>query len=114
MYQNTTNPPELCGCRTAAAIAYMGHNTGCVEFQYLHERESFEVLLAILKKRKKVNFAVDADIEIKRPRLDSTVENERKVDDQDDKDAVSEAQKVPRAKELNPICHMLQQVPSQC
>ena len=33
MYQNTTNnPPEICGCGTAAEIAYMGHNTGCVEF----------------------------------------------------------------------------------
>ena len=103
MYQNTTNnSPEICGCGTAAAIAYMGHNTGFVEFQHLYERESFEVLLAILKKRKKVTFADDADIETKRPRLDSTVENEVADDDQDDKDAVSEVQKIPRAKELKP------------
>ena len=53
MYQNTTNnPPENCGCGTAAAIAYMGHNTGCVEFQHIHERESYEVLLAILRKKR--------------------------------------------------------------
>ena len=54
IYQNTIhNPPEHCGCGTAAKIAYMGHNTGCLKFQYIHERESYEVLLAILKKRKK-------------------------------------------------------------
>ena len=54
MYLNTlNNPPEYCGCGTAAAIAYMGHNLCCIELQYLHERESCEVLLAILKKRKK-------------------------------------------------------------
>ena len=51
MYQNTTNnPPENCGCGTAVAIAHMGHNTGYVEFHYIHERESYEALLAILKK----------------------------------------------------------------
>ena len=89
MCQNTiNNPPEICSCGTAAAIAYMGHNTGCVEFQHIHEREYFEVLLAILKKRKKVTFADDANIETKRPRLDSTVENENKDDNQDDTDAV--------------------------
>ena len=103
MYQNTThNQPEICGCDTAGAIAYMGHNTGCVEFQHIHGRESFEVLLDILKKRKKLTFADDADIETKRPRLDSTVGNEGKDDNQDDKDAVSEVQKVPRAKDLKP------------
>ena len=100
MYQNTTNnPPENCGCGTAAAVAYMGHNTGCVEFQHIHERESYEVLLTILKKRKKVTFADDTDIETKTPRLDSTVKNKEK---DDTKDAVTEAQKVPRAKEIQP------------
>ena len=34
IYQNTIhNPPEHCGCGTAAEIAYMDHNTGCFEFQ---------------------------------------------------------------------------------
>ena len=34
IYQNTIhNTPEHCGCGTAAEIAYMGHNTGCFEFQ---------------------------------------------------------------------------------
>ena len=47
---------EACGCGSAAEIAYMGHHTGCSEFQYVHERESYEVLLALLKKKKKVSF----------------------------------------------------------
>ena len=82
---------KKCGCGTAAAIAYMGHNTGCVEFQHIHERESYEVLLAILKKRKKVTCTDIPDRETKRPRLDSTLENEERDDDKDHKDAVSEA-----------------------
>ena len=70
IYQNTIhNPPEHCGCGTAAEIAYMSHNTGCIEFQYIHERESYEVLLAILKKRKKVTFTECSTNQSKRPRL---------------------------------------------
>ena len=66
MYQNTlNNPPESCGCGTAAEISYMGHNTGFVEFLHMHERGSYEVLLAILKKRKKVTFHNDTFIEPK-------------------------------------------------
>ena len=81
----------------------MGHNTGCVDSQYIHERESYEVLLAILKKRKKVTFADDADSQTKRPRLDSTVENEDKDEGQGGTNAVNEVQKVPSAKEIQPI-----------
>ena len=104
MYQNTTNnAPENCGCGTAAAIAYMGHNTGCLEFKQINERESYEVLLAVLKKRKKVTFADDSDRETKRPRLDSTVENADKDDGNENTNVVNEAQKVPRAKEIQPI-----------
>ena len=55
IYKDTIhNPPENCGCGTAAEIAYMGHNTACFKFQYIHERESYEVLLAILQKSEKV------------------------------------------------------------
>ena len=32
----------------------MGHNTACFKFKYIHERESYEVLLAILQKSEKV------------------------------------------------------------
>ena len=56
MYQNTLNgPQELCGCGTAAEIAYLGHKSTCDEFQWIHERSSYEMLLAILKKGKKVS-----------------------------------------------------------
>ena len=55
MYQNTQNgKQELYGCGTAAEIAYLGHKSTCEEFQWIHERSSHEMLLAILKKRKKV------------------------------------------------------------
>ena len=75
MYQNTLNNPlESCGCGSAAEIVYMGHNTGCIKFLHLHERESYEVLLAILKKRKKVTFHDDTVVEPKRAKLDPTVE----------------------------------------
>ena len=61
MYLNTINNiPESCGCGTPASIAYMGHSTGCVEFMHLHERESHEVLLAILKSKKNKTFGDDS------------------------------------------------------
>ena len=54
-HQNTQNgQQELCGCGTAAEIAYLGHKSTCEESQWIHERSSYEMLLAILKKRKKV------------------------------------------------------------
>ena len=81
MYQNTlNNPPESCGCGTAAAIAYMGHNTGCIKFLHMYERESCVGLLAILKKRKKVTFHEDTVVEPKRAKMDPAVE----TDDEDD------------------------------
>ena len=73
LYQQTiNNPPEDCGCGTAAAIAYMGHHTGCIEFLHLHERESHEVLLAILKKKKKMTFHSDS-VGPKKAKLDIPV-----------------------------------------
>ena len=54
-HQNSQNvQQESCGCGTAAEIAYMGHKSTCVEFQWIYERSSYEMLLAVLKKRKKV------------------------------------------------------------
>ena len=81
MYQSTLkNPPENCGCRTAAEIAYMGHNTGCIEFLHIYERESYEVLLAILKKRKKVIFHDDTMVELTSGKLDPTLTTTDKDD----------------------------------
>ena len=76
----------------------MSHNTGCVEFLHIHERESYEVL-AILKKRQKVTFTDDAVVKTKRPRLDPTVNTKEK---DDAKGEIPEVQKVPRAKEIQP------------
>ena len=67
--ETLNNQPEQCGCGTAAEIAYMGHHTGCIEFQYIHERESFEVLFAILKKRRKVTFSGQTNIQIKKTQV---------------------------------------------
>ena len=75
--ETLNNLPDECGCGTLASISYMGHSTSCNDFKHLHERESHEVLLAILNKKKKklsfgdetefnpteVNFDVPADID---------------------------------------------------
>ena len=71
-YQNTQNGQESCGCGTAAEIAYMGHKSTCVEFQWINERSSYEMLLAVLKKRKKVTLFENFQQQHKRPRLQST------------------------------------------
>ena len=78
MYQNAQNgQQELCGCGTAAKIAYLDHKSTCEEFQWIHERSSYEILLAILKKRKKVNFFENIQ-QNKRPRLQSTSDSSNK------------------------------------
>ena len=70
MYLNTfNNIPESCGCGTPASIAYMGHSTGCVEFMHLHERESYEVLLAVLKRKLNKTFGDDSVSEPKRAKF---------------------------------------------
>ena len=71
-HQNTQNgQQESCGCGTAAEIAYLGHKSTCEEFQWIHERSSYEMLLAILKKRKKVTLFESFQQQHKRPRLQS-------------------------------------------
>ena len=80
IYQNTQNGQhELCGYGTAAEIAYLGHRSTCEEFQCIHERSSYEMLLAILKKRKKVTLFENIQQQYKRykrPRLQSTSNKE--------------------------------------
>ena len=72
MYQNTQNgQQESCGCGTAAEIAYLGHKSTCEEFQWIHERSSYEMLLASLQKRKKVTLFDNIQQQHKRPRLQS-------------------------------------------
>ena len=70
--QNSQNgQQEPCGCGTAAEIAYMGHKSTCEEFQWIHERSSYEMLLANLQKRKKVTLFDNIQQQHKRPRLQS-------------------------------------------
>ena len=72
IYQNTQNgQQEPCGCGTAAEIAYLGHKSTCEEFQWIHERNSYEMLFASLKKRKKVTLFENIQQQHKRPRLQS-------------------------------------------
>ena len=80
-HQNTQNgQQELCGCGTAAEIAYMGHKSTCEEFQWIHERSSYEMLLAILKKRKKVTLFENFQQQHKRPRLQPPSDTDTKED----------------------------------
>ena len=84
---NSSHPlKEECGCGTAAEIAYMGHHTGCDEFQYIHERESYEVLLAMLKKKKRVSFPGCPFNKRKRPRLQSPKYDAHTRDDQEEEE----------------------------
>ena len=72
LYQNTQNgQQESCGCGTAAEIAYLGHKSTCEEFQWIHERSFYEMLLANLQKRKKVTLFEKFQQQHKRPRLQS-------------------------------------------
>ena len=78
-HQNTqSGQQELCGCGTAAEIAYLGHKSTCEEFQWIHDRSSYEMLLAILKKRKKVTLFENFQQQHKRPRLQSPSDSSTK------------------------------------
>ena len=71
-HQNTQNgQQEPCGCGTAAQITYMGHKSTCVEFQWIYGRNSYEILLAVLKNRKKVTLFENIQQQHKKPRLQS-------------------------------------------
>ena len=81
LYQNTLNgQQEPCGCGTAAEIAYMGHKSTCEQFQWIHERSSYEMLLAGLNKRKKVTLFDNIQQQHKKPRLQSPSGNGKNVD----------------------------------
>ena len=77
----------------------MGHNTGCIEFLHMHERESFEVLLAIFKKRKKVTLYEDTVMEPKRAKLDPTVKT---GSENNETEEIPKVKEVPGRKELQP------------
>ena len=95
IYKDTIhNPPENCGCGTAAEVAYMGHNTACFKFKYIHERESYEVLLAILQTEKVTGCPTSRK---KKPRVQSSKHDAKA---RDNSEGIPVVQKVPRAKEV--------------
>ena len=96
IYKDTIhNPPENCGCGTAAEVAYMGHNTACFKFKYIHERESYVVLLAILQKTEKVTGCPTN--RKKKPSLQSSKHDAKARGDSEE---IPVVQNVPRAKEV--------------
>ena len=58
----------------------MGHKSTCEEFQWIHERSSYEWLLANLQKRKKVSLFDNIQQQHKRPRLQSPSGNGKNED----------------------------------
>ena len=60
---------DLSISEKAAEIAYMGHKSTCEQFQWIHERSSYEWLLANLQKRKKVTLFNNIQQQHKKPRL---------------------------------------------
>ena len=72
----------------------MGHYTSCIEFTHLHKRESHEILLAILKKKKKVTFHCES-VNPKRAKMDFSDHDTQTSD-------VPKAKGFPRVKEIPP------------
>ena len=79
--ETLNNLPAECGCGTPASISYMGHSTGCSEFKHIHERESHEVLLAILNKKKKMSFGDETDFTSTRANFDVQADNDADLAD---------------------------------
>ena len=81
IYMETLNNlSEECGCGTQASISYMGHSTSCDEFKHIHERESHEVLLAILNKKKKLTFGIETTFGINPTKQNYDVQADADVD----------------------------------
>ena len=59
----------------------MGHSTSCDEFKHIHERESHEVLLAILNKKKKLSFGVETEFDPTKPSSDVQVDADADIAD---------------------------------
>ena len=84
IYMETLNNlPDDCGCGTLASISYMGHSTSCGEFKHIHERESHEVLLATLNKKKKLSFDGGNDFNPTKPNSDFQMDADAGVADTD-------------------------------
>ena len=98
IYMETLNNlPDECGCGTQASVYYMGHSTSCDDFKHVHERESHEVLLAILNKKKKLSF--DAEFDPRHQNYESQVAVEAELADLADFEQVVP---IPDTKETTP------------
>ena len=92
IYMETQNNlPDECGCGTLASIFYMGHSTSCDDFKHVHERESHEVLLAILNKKKKLSF--DAEFDPRHQNYEVQVDADAVVADTDQVVPIPDARK---------------------
>ena len=84
IYMETLNNlPDDCGCGTQASIAYMGHSTSCGDFKHIHERESHEVLLAILNKKKKLSFDDDTEFDPRQQNYEVQIDADADIADTD-------------------------------
>ena len=98
IYMETLNNlPDECGCGTQASIAYMGHSASCDDFKHIHERESHEVLQAILNKKKKLSF--DAEFDPKHQNYEIPIDVDAVVADADQVVPIPDAKKA--TSELN-------------
>ena len=72
-HQNSQNmQQESCGCGYSSWNSIYGVTNQLVwNFQWIYERSSYEMLLAVLKKRKKVTLFENFQQQHKRPRLQS-------------------------------------------
>ena len=91
--ETLNNLPDECGCGTQVSISYMGHSTSCDEFKHILERESHEVLLAILNKKKKFSFGVETEFEPTKQNSDVPINADADVAD------TSQVVPIPCAKE---------------
>ena len=97
IYLNTlNNPPENCGVEQQLKYLTMGHNTGCIEFLHLHERESYK-FFCYPEDEKKMTFHEDPVVEPKRAKLDPIMEAAGKNGATDE---IKRMKEVPRAKEI--------------
>ena len=81
--ETLNNLPDECGCGTQASIAYMGHSTSCDDFKHIHERESHEVLLAILNKKKKLSFDTETEFDSRQQNYEVQIDADADVADAD-------------------------------
>ena len=94
--ETLNNLPDECGCGTLAFISYMGHSTSCSEFKHIHERESHEVLLAILNKKKKLSFGDETNFNHTRANFDVQANADGDIPD------TTQVATIPCAKETTP------------